>query len=175
MFSWLLWHIYESSFPNQIFLLFWKYGLHFCVFHVRLCGFFIFQILLFACTYQEVQVALPRQFSVFHFLHLCWNCNCYQWSFSLLQVMNINVKPQSTKTWSCRLLLLSSPVERLFQFLLFRQSKKPCHLIFCISDIARGLEEYGLLSLPSSPHNVFQIASLGWLMSHSWYAGLSCA
>lgn len=126
-------------------------------------------------SYQEVQVALPRQFSVFHFLHLCWNCNCYQWSFSLLQVMNINVKPQSTKTWSCRLLLLSSPVERLFQFLLFRQSKKPCHLIFCISDIARGLEEYGLLSLPSSPHNVFQIASLGWLMSHSWYAGLSCA
>lgn len=55
-------------------------------------------------SYQEVQVALPRQFSVFHFLHLCWNCNCYQWWLSLLQVMNINVKPQSSKTWSYQLL-----------------------------------------------------------------------
>lgn len=64
-------------------------------------------MLLFAC------IDLIKNFGLFdvgssgffHFSCLCRSCNCYQWVFSLLQVMNIIVKLQSSRTWFYRLLL----------------------------------------------------------------------
>lgn len=97
--------------------------------------------LLFTCIdlTKKFQLFDPGSSGFFHISHPCWGCNCYQWWFSSLQIMNINMSPRAPR-------LDLQVTAGLFQLLLVQLSLKLCHFIFYISYIASRLEEYDLLS-----------------------------
>lgn len=130
------------SLPSQIkFCCYSEYTI--CIFMSCIKGFVFLGISKLLFTFIDLTKKFglfdPGSLGFFHISHPCWSCNCYQWWFSSLQIMNINMSPRASR-------LDLQVAARLFQLLLFQLSLKLCHFIFYISYIASRLEKYDLLS-----------------------------